>query len=77
MASSGAEFEPGLYEAPITEQLASALSNVDSRLVSRRNLSSVEAPDRVALHLRREIERALGSVREAERIDVALGLSDR
>ena len=76
MASSGAEFEPGLYEAPITEQLASALSNVDSRLVSRRNLSSVEAPDRVALHLRREIERALGSVREAERIDVALGLID-
>jgi len=76
MANSGGDFELGLYEEPITEALAAALAAVDPKLVGRRGLSSVEAPDRVALHLRREIERALGSVPEKERVAVAANLID-
>ena len=76
MADRGGEFELGLYETPITQALAKALRGVDPDLVSRRALSALEAPDRVALHLRREIESALGSIPEAERVEVALGLID-
>ena len=74
MADLEAELEVGLYEQPITKAVAEALAALDERRVGIRDLSTDEAPDRVALHLRNEIERALASIPESKRIEVSVAL---
>lgn len=74
MAESNEELEVGVYERPITKAVAEALALLDEKRVAIRDLSSGEAPDRVALHLRNEIERALASIPESKRVEVSVSL---
>lgn len=72
-AEGGADggLTPGLYESIITAALAERLAAADDRLVRARDLGAAEVPDRVSLHLAREIERALSGVGEDRRPQVA------
>jgi superfamily II DNA or RNA helicase/HKD family nuclease len=65
---------PGLYEQLVTLGLADRLAALDPRLVERSKLDRAEAPDRIALHLSRQIHRALESVPETERVSVGLAV---
>lgn len=67
-------FALGLYESLMTTALAADLQTVDSRLVQRTALHRAEAANRVALHLSRQIERALASVPDGERVEAAVEL---
>ena len=72
----------GLYEELLTEGLRAQLEALaDPPPTEQRSLRAAEAPDRIAWHLSREIERALSDVGEADRarvgIEVARTLLDR
>ncbi len=74
--------EAGLYEVLVTEGLRARLQDLAERLpTEQRRLQPAEAPDRIAWHLSREIERALNDVGESDRvrigIEVARALLDR
>lgn len=66
------ELPRGLYEVLVTERLRRQLQGLDGKRTATSDLRAVEAADRIALHLSREIERALNGVDEKER--VALGI---
>ncbi len=65
---------PGLYEQLITAGLAEQLVEVNAQFVDRAPLHHAEAPDRISLHLSRQIERALASVPESERLSAGLAV---
>ena len=72
----------GLYEVLVTEGLQARLEELAERLpTEQRGLHPAEAPDRIAWHLSREIERALNDVGETDRarvgVEVARALLDR
>lgn len=72
----GEELRPGLHESLITEGLAARLAAIERRLVpERRALRSAEAADRIALHLGRQIERALTDVRDEDRVERGLAVA--
>jgi len=76
------ELPAGLYEGLVTEGLRARLDALaDALPTEQRALHAAEAPDRIAWHLSREIERALADVNESDRtrvgIEVARGLLDR
>jgi superfamily II DNA or RNA helicase/HKD family nuclease len=76
------ELTPGLYEVLVTEGLKARLDTLAGALsTAQRALHAAEAPDRIAWHLSREIERALSDVGDADRarvgIEVARALLDR
>ena len=76
------ELPAGLYEVLVTEGLKARLGAfADALPTEQRALHAAEAPDRIAWHLSREIERALSDVGESERarvgIEVARALLDR
>jgi len=76
------ELPAGLYEVLVTEGLKARLEALAAALpTEQRALHAAEAPDRIAWHLGREIERALSDVGEADRarvgIEVARALLDR
>lgn len=76
------ELTPGLYEVLMTEGLQARLAALaDALPTEQRALQAAEAPDRIAWHLSREIERALSDVGEADRarvgIEVTQALLDR
>lgn len=62
--------EVGLYEAPITFALERELEAVRSEVVRRSGLHPAEAPDRIALHLGRQVLGALRSVSDKSRAEV-------
>lgn len=64
------ELETGLYELLVTEALEVQLGELQSRTADRRELSTAEAPDRIASHISRQIERALRDVPESKRLEV-------
>ncbi len=66
------DLPPGLYEQLVTAGLDERLRQLDERFVDRSGLHRAEAPNRVALHLSRQIERALESVSETDRVAVAV-----
>ena len=58
----------GLYETLITEALAARLRELDRRLhVHSDDLRPADAADRIALHLGRIVQRALGAVEDGRR----------
>ncbi len=61
----------GIYESLITRRLADRLQSTPHNQVQRTKLDPVDAPDRVALHLAKQIERFLGEFEGAERIQRA------
>lgn len=64
----------GLYESLITAALVADLDVIDERLVKRSALHRAEAANRVALHLSRQVERAIAAVPEDNRVEVATEL---
>jgi superfamily II DNA or RNA helicase len=67
---------PGLYETLITEALASDLDEASQRwYVVRDALRPPEAPDRIAFHLSKVIERAVQGIGESERSDKGVELA--
>ena len=75
------ELRAGLYEVLVTEGLKTRLQALAGSQPEVRALHAAEAPDRIAWHLSRQIERALLDVGEADRsrvgIEVARALLDR
>ncbi|MGK4005353.1 DUF3427 domain-containing protein [Sorangium sp. So ce1036] len=68
----------GLYEVLITEAMAPALRDLDTSLEARTGaLRAAEAADRIALHVRRIVERAIAGVPDRERVRVGVGLARR
>jgi superfamily II DNA or RNA helicase/HKD family nuclease len=68
-----AEVPRGLYEALMTEGLKAELDAIgDSAPVRQRDLRTAEASDRIAGHLRRQIEAALNDVGDTDRVEVGL-----
>ena len=64
------ELRPGLYEAIVTDELASQLEALERLTPNQRTLDTAEAPDRIASHISRQIERALRDAPEASRLEV-------
>ncbi len=64
-------FRIGLYELLITAGVDEQLSDLDERLVDRARLHRAEAANRVALHLGRQIEQAINSVKDEDRVTIA------
>jgi superfamily II DNA or RNA helicase/HKD family nuclease len=68
----------GLYEVLITEALEEQLSLLGgSREAIRARLRAPDAPDRIALHLARVIERAIAAIDEDERAAIGIDLARR
>ncbi len=67
----------GLYEVLVDEALAARLSDLDERLVDHAPLRPADAADRIALHLARQIERAVDSVPESDRVAVGVEIARR
>jgi len=61
----------GIYESLISRRIAELLQSIPQNQVQRTKLDPVDAPDRVALHLAKQIERFLGEFEGAERIQRA------
>lgn len=62
------ELPAGLYEMVITEALAGRLAAVDPGLIQQLDMRSADAADRIAQLLARQIERALDTVPDTDRI---------
>lgn len=71
------ELPRGLYEVLVTERLRQQLEGLDGKRTATSDLRAVEAADRIALHLSREIERALNGVEEKERVAVGVRIRHR
>ena len=68
----------GLYEVLITEALNEQLDRLGGSLEAiREGLRAPEAADRIALHLRRVVERAIAAIDEAERSTIGIDLARR
>ena len=66
----------GLYEVLITEAIASQLRDLGDDLHAIRNgVRPAEAPDRLALHLGRIVQRAIAGVDDADRVAVGVALA--
>ena len=65
------ELRPGVLEHLITRELEKAIAPFDPRLIDATGLSDVEAPDRVALHLARQIRRSMNALPEKARAGAA------
>ena len=66
------ELERGLYEELITERLRLVVDELDADLVRLQALDAAEAPDRIALHLARQVELALASLGDKKRVEVGV-----
>jgi len=67
----------GLYEVIVTKALEAQLANVDHELIRRQSLRSVEAADRIAQLLARQIERALDAVPESDRVAIGVEVAQQ
>jgi hypothetical protein len=66
----------GLYEILITEAIASQIGTLGDDLHAVRNaVRPAEAPDRLALHLGRIVQRAIAGVDDADRVAVGVALA--
>jgi superfamily II DNA or RNA helicase len=75
MGRGAGELLPGLYDVLVTAGLAESIAAVDEHLVEQVGLHRAEASNRIALHLSREIERAVASVPETERVEVGIAVA--
>lgn len=73
--------DPGLYELLITDELAVQLQKFDPGLRVTRPLAVADAPDRLTLHLQRQVSAALDGLPESQRLErgvlIARALIDR
>lgn len=66
------KLSPGLYEQLLTEGLMLALNRFDPRVIHKQSLHRAEAPNRIAFHIGRQIESALASLPDKERVRVGI-----
>jgi superfamily II DNA or RNA helicase/HKD family nuclease len=66
----------GLYEQLLTVGLQKQLTALDERTVQKQSLHPTEIPNRLALHLAKQIEVALDSLPKPERAQAGLELSN-
>jgi superfamily II DNA or RNA helicase/HKD family nuclease len=66
---------PGLYEALITEAVREELAGLDGELIHQDGLNPAEAPDRLALHVARVVERVVSSIQDKERVSRGVALA--
>ncbi|MEB2286449.1 MAG: helicase [Polyangiaceae bacterium UTPRO1] len=76
------ELPAGLYEVLVTDGLRARLDATDGDTIpDERDLRAAEAADRIALHLQRQVERALADVGDTDRtrigVEVARALLER
>lgn len=64
----------GIYESLITRRLRSEIQSLESDRTLQEAISDVEAADRVALHLSRQIERHLNGLDEKQRAKSAVSV---
>ena len=69
------ELEPGLYESLVTDELAARLEYIERLTPSISELHLAEAPDRIASHISRQIERALRDVKDSDRVEVGTAVA--
>lgn len=69
------ELETGLYESLVTDELAPRLTSLARLTSEKRDLDTAEAPDRIASHISRQIERALRDVPDADRIKIGTAVA--
>jgi superfamily II DNA or RNA helicase len=68
----------GIYETLVTEAVAAELAALGAALVPEQApLHPAEAADRIALHVARVVERALGAVGDADRVALGTALAGR
>jgi superfamily II DNA or RNA helicase/HKD family nuclease len=67
--------ESGLYESLVTDGLIERMRNVPNDLTDRRALIKAEAADRIAIHISREVERALAGVPDDRRVQVGVDVA--
>lgn len=65
----------GLHEALITEAVRAELAGLDEGLVGEEPLNPAEAPDRLALHVSRVVERVLRGLQDKERVSRGIALA--
>jgi superfamily II DNA or RNA helicase/HKD family nuclease len=65
----------GLYELLLDEAFADRLSTLDRQLIKRESLRPADVADRVALYLARQVERAVESIPEGDRVEDAVTLA--
>ena len=70
---------PGIYDSPITTDLSSALSNIESRLTELEALDPSEAPRALAQLLQHRLVRAFGSFSTSkdDSLEKQVGLANR
>jgi superfamily II DNA or RNA helicase/HKD family nuclease len=66
------ELERGLYEELITERLRPVVDELAPELRRLHALDPAEAPDRIALHLARQVELALASLGDRRRVEIGI-----
>ncbi|MEU4557550.1 DUF3427 domain-containing protein [Actinoplanes sp. NPDC023936] len=66
------ELTAGLYENILTETLAHQLRPLDDSLVDLQDLRSADASDRIARLIARQVERALDTVPDSDRVAVGV-----
>lgn len=75
MGRGAGELPPGLYDVLVTAGLAESIADVDARLIEQVELHRAEASNRIALHLGREIERAIATVPDSDRVEVGIAVA--
>src|SRR5438093_12286822 len=69
------ELPPGLYERLLTAALKAGLENYNPAFFRLEDLQSAEAPDRIALHVSRVLQRALAGFSDADRLSLGAELA--
>lgn len=69
------ELPPGLYERLLTAALKAGLENYNPGFFRLEDLQSAEAPDRIALHVSRVLQRALEGFSDADRLSLGAELA--
>src|SRR5436190_22607646 len=68
----------GLYELLLTKTLAELLTHLPDRLASvTEPIRPAEAADRIALHIRRLVQKAIADLPEPSRVGAGVALVDR
>lgn len=70
MAENSNHLEPGLYETPITHSLDRILQGMPPSAIESSSLAAAEAPNRIALHLARQVELAMREVEDGDRAEI-------
>lgn len=69
------ELDRGIYEELVTARLREVISGIDPGLLHVVGLQAAEAPDRIALHLARQVEAVIASLKEEDRAKIGVAVA--